>query len=272
MTIQDIYEAVLIELNKVQAPSILLRDFVYFYNKAVQQYINLRYNLFETTQQLTDDLRVLLKPAKIVSPQLKVNNLTSVNDAFGSNYSCDLPDDYMHILNCICQFKDTKPRKCAKSDIIIVGANKLDTKKWSQIFNSYYMQPSIKRPYFYIINNYPGGPKPGGNSNSMFDRTTSGIRYGNRIQPVMQIKYGDDSRYKLDAVWIDYICAPEFVKLDEDDLDSIADQSALIEFPDYVVYEVINIIVKLILENQGNQRLQTEMIVNNTIGPMGQSK
>ena len=106
----------------------------------------------------------------------------------------------------------------------------------------------------------------------MFDRTTSGIRYGNRIQPIMQIKYGDDSRYKLDAVWIDYICAPEFVKLDEDDLDSIADQSALIEFPDYVVYEVINIIVKLILENQGNQRLQTEMIVNNTIGPMGQSK
>jgi hypothetical protein len=60
MSIRDAFENCLVELNKVQAPSLLLDDFVYLFNKAVQQYINARYNLFETKQQLTDDLRVLL--------------------------------------------------------------------------------------------------------------------------------------------------------------------------------------------------------------------
>lgn len=69
-------------------------------------------------------------------------------------------------------------------------------------------------------------------------------------------------------MWVDYLCAPQFVQLDEDDLDSVVDISAPIEFPDYVVYEIINIIVKLILENQGNQRLQTDMVINNSVGPM----
>jgi hypothetical protein len=35
MSIRDAYEHCLIELNKVQAPSLLLDDFVYFFNKAV---------------------------------------------------------------------------------------------------------------------------------------------------------------------------------------------------------------------------------------------
>ncbi len=35
MSILDIYRACLVELNKVQAPSLLLEDFNYLYNKAV---------------------------------------------------------------------------------------------------------------------------------------------------------------------------------------------------------------------------------------------
>lgn len=35
MTILQLYEAVLIELNKVKAPSLSLTDFIYFVNKAV---------------------------------------------------------------------------------------------------------------------------------------------------------------------------------------------------------------------------------------------
>lgn len=50
MTIKQAYENILIELNKVQAPSLLISDFVYLFNKGIQQYINKRYNLFETKQ------------------------------------------------------------------------------------------------------------------------------------------------------------------------------------------------------------------------------
>jgi hypothetical protein len=34
MTLREIFEAVLVEINKVQAPSLLLEDFNYFANKA----------------------------------------------------------------------------------------------------------------------------------------------------------------------------------------------------------------------------------------------
>lgn len=35
MTSRQMYEAVLIEMNKVEAPSMLLEDFNYFINKAI---------------------------------------------------------------------------------------------------------------------------------------------------------------------------------------------------------------------------------------------
>lgn len=35
MTVKELYNYVLVELNKVQAPSILLDDFVYLLNKAI---------------------------------------------------------------------------------------------------------------------------------------------------------------------------------------------------------------------------------------------
>ena len=45
MTARELYEYALIECNKLEAPSLLLEDYNYFINKAVQQYINTIYNL-----------------------------------------------------------------------------------------------------------------------------------------------------------------------------------------------------------------------------------
>ena len=120
MSIRDAFENCLVELNKVQAPSLLLDDFVYLFNKAVQQYINIRYNLFETKQQLTDDLRVLLVTYK---KDLRKDPQSGSFDG----YPMDLPLDYMHMLNCICTFTQTKENKCGTSKTITKGANKMDT-------------------------------------------------------------------------------------------------------------------------------------------------
>jgi hypothetical protein len=46
-------------LHKENAPNILLEDFNYLVNKAIYQYINKRYNIYDINQQTTDDLRVL---------------------------------------------------------------------------------------------------------------------------------------------------------------------------------------------------------------------
>jgi hypothetical protein len=60
MTARQLYEAFIIELNKEKAPSMLLEDFNYFANKAVNQYINKRYSTgYDINQQFTDDVRVL---------------------------------------------------------------------------------------------------------------------------------------------------------------------------------------------------------------------
>ena len=59
MTERDLYDAALIEINKLEAPSMLLEDYNYFINKAIQQYINKAYSRYEINQQATDDLRVL---------------------------------------------------------------------------------------------------------------------------------------------------------------------------------------------------------------------
>jgi len=50
MSLRDIYEAVLTEMNKENAPNILLEDFNLFLNKAVNQYANKRYNIYEINQ------------------------------------------------------------------------------------------------------------------------------------------------------------------------------------------------------------------------------
>lgn len=59
MTLRQCYEFALIESNKLKAPSILLEDFIYLFNKAIQQYVNSVYNRAEYNQQSSDDIGFL---------------------------------------------------------------------------------------------------------------------------------------------------------------------------------------------------------------------
>lgn len=90
MTERDLYDAALIEINKLEAPSMLLEDYNYYINKAIQQYINKAYNRYEINQQATDDLGALK-----VSDLLKINNnSTPIFPGENKDYYCELPDDY----------------------------------------------------------------------------------------------------------------------------------------------------------------------------------
>lgn len=71
MTSKELFEYALIETDKVGARSLLLEDYVYLINKALYQYLNKRYNLYDINQQTTDDLRVL-KATAFLTPH-KVN-------------------------------------------------------------------------------------------------------------------------------------------------------------------------------------------------------
>jgi hypothetical protein len=47
----------LTELVKEEAPTLYLEDYLYYFNKAISEYMKTRYEVFETNQQLADDMR-----------------------------------------------------------------------------------------------------------------------------------------------------------------------------------------------------------------------
>ena len=152
MTARELYEYALIECNKLEAPSLLLEDYNYFINKAVQQYINLIYNRYDMNQQSTDDLRVL-KTSTIVDLKPAQQNETGLftnTDLFGKSYIGELPKDYLHMLNCIVEYNPQKNFKCYEvGDPVQFAARKLTSDMFSGILNNAYMRPMYKRPYYY---------------------------------------------------------------------------------------------------------------------------
>lgn len=318
MTARQVYEGVLIELNKVEAPSLLLEDFNYLFNKAVYQYINTRYNIYDINQQTTDDVRVLkataILPVKLAADaytgdSVTGNGVTASNALYGATYEVILPSDYLHILNCVCNYKVKKQFKCYNPDSFVqFSARRLTSDLWSQIINNFYMRPMYKRPYFYIHNvntnvanptnpyqtstnsgtditsattsdgtttvtgGLPKTIKIGSNAVDAVERSGQ-IRFGNISQVRMEIRYGKDtSLFELVNVYIDYLKTPQNIRLTQEQLDLTEDTSQMMEFPDYVCQEIINVLVKLVMENSSDPRLQTHIPVNTTIANPAQAQ
>ena len=354
----------------------LLQDFNYFFNKAISQYINKRYNIYDINQQTSDDLRVL-KTTAILEANLATQSepLKALADLgagksklFGATYEVILPSDYLHILNCVCIYKVNKKWKCYDAgDYVQFAAKRLTADSWSVIVNDYYNRPLPERPYFYIhninINNtlptnpitdtnpngtdlsseYIGSPKEiqyylisdkvinstvvvkagtrvyvkdgvvykedtytteiegatmddlstktveGETTKSNFPRTIklgkpdsrtvstvdrdAGTRYGNASNVRMEIRYGhDDSVFKLEKVFIDYIKSPQTIRLTQEQVNLTEDTSQIMEFPDYVCDQIINELTMLVMENTADPRLQTNPIVTQSIANPAQQQ
>ena len=386
MTARQIYEAMLVELNKVEAPSLLLEDYNYFLNKAISQYINLNYGVYDMDQQRSDNLRVL-KDTAFLTP-IKVDANTYGNYGLGSNYNniweVTLPQDYYHILNCMVTFKVKQSYSCYNQGTVQeFAARRLTADMWPLIVNNAYMCPSYKRPYFYIHNvndikdqNFQSNPykvksdgsfivkdkctdpneineavlrgdtssyydfnNDGGVNNSDTNEATKysndittgnlrtplgsgtdpkvtvkdddghvtvnlsglsrnvysekigdprnqvgnpfpdqvehypGMRYGNSSAVRMEIRYGKDSdTFEPISVQVDYLRTPQYIRLTQEQLDKTQDTSQIMEFPDYVCQEIINGLVKLVMENASDPRLQTNIPINQTIAPPAQQQ
>lgn len=73
----------------------------------------------------------------------------------------------------------------------------------------------------------------------------------------------------LDKLYITYLKAPKYYSMTQDQILAINDNTSILEFPDYVCYEIINIYVRLFLENASDPRLQTNIPINQTIAIPG---
>ena len=189
MTARQVFEATLIELSKIQAPALKLYEFNYLFNKAINQYINKVYNVYDINQQATDDLRVLkstayLKPHKYRADNAPYNNFKSgdsnpkytgdspsdtttyatassylslahsqIQSLNGATYEVFMPIDYLHMLNCVCIYYVAKQKDCWDAGSYIqIPATRLTADSWSQIVTDIYNRPSPMRPYYYIHN------------------------------------------------------------------------------------------------------------------------
>lgn len=389
MTTLQLYEAILIELNKVKAPALSLSDLVYFVNKATQSYINSIYNVYEINQQKVDDLRVIRGSVKLpLEPVTNEDGVKAVYEdtLFENVYYTYLPDDYYHILNCIVGFEVPTKTKCTEqTSLIYQGARRLSSDANPSVINNYYFKPSYKNPYYYINNvnidaehtkiqqiqvtaptflidstvikncNYTqswvfsntdgqqvkldpflfpkittssiipiyrnllkqknNNPKLHGLKVDLIDddnleisllgyteltyQGTNGqsvsvsktdadtdfikdresyVRYGNNTKVRMEIRFGEGNKRKGEDkvvakfVLVDYLKSPQRISLTQDQIDDIEDNTQKIEFPDYVIYEIINMTVQLVMENSTDLRLQTSAAVNNSIAPVTQAQ
>lgn len=326
MTARQIFKALLTELSKVNAPSMLLEDYNYYLNRAINQYINKRYNIYDINQQTTDDLRVLkattiLVPQKALGATYKLlegttsplsQKYSTLASLYGATYEVDLPPDYMHCLNCVCNYKVAKTYSCFdEGSYVQFAARRLTADSWSQILNDYYNRPLPERPYYYIHNvntsttlptnpydsvtgkgtdmgedvykvterdggegdviNLPRTIKIGDSTQSLIQKNTAN-RYGNASKVRMEIRYGrDDSIFQLKEVYIDYIKAPQFIRLTPEQVDLTEDTSQVMEFPDYVCQEIINELVTIVMESNADPRLQTHIPVSQSIAQPAQA-
>jgi prolyl-tRNA synthetase len=106
MTVLELYTGLQYDNNKVEAPSILIDEFNHFANKAINQYVNKRYNLAESKQQLTDDLQGIVKSiyvhsdGKVTDRQGKIlDSVRIVKTELGLMF--ELPCKYLHMLGVV---------------------------------------------------------------------------------------------------------------------------------------------------------------------------
>ena len=384
MTSKQIYEATAIELSKVQAPALKLYEFNYFFNQAIRQFVNKVYNVYDINQQTTDDLRVLKATATLKPNIAESTGNKAIDYLRGATYFVNMPDDYLHLLNCICLFDVNKKKECWNpGDVMVVGATKLTADSWSSVVDDVYNQPTKKRPYYYVHNqndisvtegildddnsNLPSNEdtdalhtmqsvlgslptaiataitaagaksdatratviaeakdaakddpaalkaiteceatiasdatasatatalsqieyyQPSGASN--FARTfafdggskdaiekPAGSRHANSSRVKVEIRCGRDKSniFSLSAVQIDYVKAPQFIRLTQEQLDSDEDISQVMEFPDYVNQEIVNELVNLVMRKTNDPSLQAHMQMTQSIArPTGQQQ
>lgn len=230
MTARQMLEALLIELNKVNAPSLLLEDYNYFINKAIYQYINKSYNFNEINQQYSDNTRVL-KATAILTPE-ETDDYSGLSSVYGATYEITLPQDYLHMLNCICIYDVKSKFKCYNSNTKMqFAAKRLTSDSWSTIINDYYNRPTYKRPYYYIhnVNTTNDGSLP---TNPYSENNKYGTDLnGNYTSPSIEVNYKEhiinnlssDATnkyvcYKLDSETGEYVeLTPSLSNLDDID-------------------------------------------------------
>lgn len=296
-TARQMFEAVLIETAKQRVQPMLLEDFNYLINKVQIMYVNKQYAAFSANQKVDDNTRVLVSRALLDVEKCEWYPEVLYNGLPGAYYECNLPLDYMHILSVECIFQAEKQIYCYnKGDTFGRMAIRMTPDMENSVKEDFYNRPSYRKPYYFIINVNPNTDLPtnpftaedgkegvltrnatgtdgelprsieiGGEKVDLVERV--GVhRYGNSSPVRMEIRYGnDDSIFKLQMVNIAYLKSPQEIRLTKKQIDMTEDKSQILEWSDTTCQEITNDLVAVFMENTADQRLSTNMQVNQAV-------
>jgi hypothetical protein len=295
MTDREVYEGILIELNKLGAPELFIDEFNYYINKGIYQYSNKRYNIYDLNQQTSDDLQTLKDYKEISGTNIKWSG--SEIPGFGeetlkeAKYQVKLPEQYFHLLNCILYYKVNEDYKCyRKGTILPVATKRITSDTMASVLHNAWLKPQYKLPYHMVLSgsnkvigswseseNYQNSKveekiasKSGKQSaHANFedvnkDGKLNGTDYF--VGPTLSIDYGSDiSIFELTKVGISFLKVPREVNITPEQTMMTKDTTALMEFPDYVNREIIKETVGLIMLRNADPSLQMHQALNKAI-------
>ena len=121
---------------------------------------------------------------------------------------------------------------------------------------------------------FEGYNESGNEENNLIEKP-AGSRHANSSRVKVEIRCGRDKSniFSLSAVQIDYVKAPQFIRLTQEQLDSDEDISQVMEFPDYVNQEIVNELVNLVMRKTNDPALQAHIQMTQSIArPTGQQQ
>jgi len=263
----DLYEACLKELNQDNAPSFEIDDFVHLFNRAIEDYSNHRYKLFELTQQSLDDLSVLKRESSLELTD-KPSLVTSSNLTEAYAELSDLVN-YKHATAVIAKMEYVANKGCnVPGDWYFVTCKRLDSDKEAMTLESYYHRPTPDRPYYKIVNQFAS-------DNASANQVVIKYDYPRKRRGGTNV--GAVSTYvKPTEAIVHYLKTPERIKIEYNlttgEIDTVntsvfvgAGKNYDDVFPDYVWNEMIKLCVTMFLEQQERPRVNTYPIINRSI-------
>ena len=193
-------------------------------------------------------------------------------------FKFDIPDNYLHLLNCKAEISEI-PQRCNSTKTIIANCSRLTANLSGGVIDNYYNKPSYKKPYYYLTRRAENLEVFYSRDNEVFyvktreenikDNTVKSLLSETDVIPEkndtkLEIHVGN-SKCKVNKIELTYIRIPIHVSMTQEDLLEAEDNTQVLEFPDYVCYEIINIYVKLLLENASDPRLSTVTPINQSI-------
>lgn len=218
----DAYRDVLKELDKFESPSFDIRDFNYFFPKAISRYIDQNYRQFDVLQKEVDD----------IGSMLKLNQPLQL----ASDGTVALPADYRHMLGVRVKVKFIATRgKYRTNDLAEFYPERMKSGQKGFRYKNAFGKPNFRR-YYYELSQ--------GNFALLYDATAVGIPTGINLWLDFVSQPADP--YLNPDKTVDY---------------NLLVNNSLLLFNtgvsrNYVYYEIVNVCKEIFLENIESMRTQ----------------